>query len=628
MYDTKEKFGKRKLQNIPVGFFVGQQLSWQTEVSTNRHRLNRQFNCSMSTTQNEPGDDQALVRRCANYGPTIWKYEYIQSLKSNYVGEDYEMKASKLKEEVKIMMLEKMDTPFQKLELIDTVKRLGVSYHFEKEIEGCLDAIYNETDWLSETFDLNEASLSFRLFRQHGYNVSPDVFNIFKDKYGNFKESLCDDTKGLLALYEASFLGFEEESIFDEVEIFATKHLKENLNKIKNPYLAMLVNHALELPLHWAMERFEARWFIDAYENRKDVNKALLNFAKLDFNMVQAIHQEDLKHASRWLRSTLIGVLLKIIGRKIELWWENFGWSKKLPFVRDRLVECYLWSLAEVYDPRPEFQYYRRMSTRIYQVTTCIDDIYDVYGTLEELELLNDAYLGWNVNLAVTLPDYMKICFLGNINLVNELGYEALKEFGIHALPYLIKAWTDLCGCYIKEARWFHGGYVPSLEEYLNNGWMSAATAVMAIHGYFFSACPSHPITEEGLKAVTNYDDIIKWPSMIVRLVNDLATSKNELKRGDILKSVQIHMHETSVSEEEAQQHIKKLVRKAWKKINAARARSDNPFSRKYVDIATNIARAAHYMYQYGDAHGHNIKGKNKDRVTLLLIEPIQLSFE
>ncbi|XP_047339820.1 terpene synthase 10-like [Impatiens glandulifera] len=567
-----------------------------------------QLNCSMSTKVNEINDEQPIVRRSANYGPTIWKYEYIQSLNSKYVGKVYEMKATKLKEEVKIMILENMEIPFQKLELIDTIKRLGVSYHFEKEIEACLEAIYNETDWSSEIVDLNEASVRFRLFRQYGYNVSPDIFDKFKDKDGNFNESLREDIKGLLSLYEASFHGFEEESIMDKFGEFATKQLKENLNRIKNPYLSMLVNHALELPLHWSMERFEARWFIDAYENRKDVNTALLNFAKLDFNMVQAIHQEDLKHASRW--------------------WENLGWSKKLPFARDRLVECYLWSLSAVYDPQPEFQYYRRMATRVNQVSTCLDDIYDVFGTLEELELLNDAFLGWNVNLAITLPDYMKICFLGNVNLVNELGYEALMKIGVHALPYLIKAWTDLCGCYIKESRWFHGGYVPSLEEYLNHGWMSVTTSVMAIHGYFLSNCASHPITQEGMEAIKNYDDIIKWPSMIARLVNDLETSKNELERGDILKSVQIHMHETNVSEEEAQQHIKRLVREAWKKVNAARVKPDNPFSKKFVDIATNFARAAHFMYQYGDAHGHNIKGKNKERVTLLLIEPIQLSFE
>ncbi|XP_047339826.1 (-)-alpha-terpineol synthase-like [Impatiens glandulifera] len=412
---------------------------------------------------------------------------------------------------------------------------------------------------------------------------------------------------GLLSLYEASFLAVEEESILDEARDFSTKHLEENLKKIKNPYLAMLVNHALEVPLHWAMQRFEARWFIDAYGKKEDLNLTLLKFAMLDFNMVQAIHQEDLKHVSRW--------------------WENLGWGKKMPFLRDRLVECYLWSLAEVYDPRPEFQYYRRMSTRVNQLATSIDDIYDVYGTLDELELLTDAFFRWDVNLVETLPDYMKICFLGNVNSVNELGYEALKCFGVNALPYLIKAWTDLCGCYMKEARWFYGGHVPSLDEYLNHAWMSGATPMMVVHGYFLCISASNPITKEGLEAVKNYHDIIKWPCMISRLVNDLGTSKNELKRGDILKSVQIYIHETGASEESAQQYIKELVIETWKKINTTRVKPDCPFGKKYVDITTNIARAAHYMYQYGDAHGHNIKGKNKDRITMLLIEPIPISF-
>ncbi|XP_047339143.1 (-)-alpha-terpineol synthase-like [Impatiens glandulifera] len=493
----------QQLRSMPVRFFINHQLSWKTKVSTNRHCWNKKLiNCNMSTTLNELRDDQTTVRRCANYGPTIWKYEYIQSLNSNYVGEHYEMKAAKLKEEVKLMMLEKMETPFQKLELIDTVKRLGVSYHFEKEIEGCLDAIYNETNWSSEdAVDLNETSLRFRLFRQHGYNVSIDVFDKFIDQNGNFKKHLSEDTVGLLSLYEASFLVVEEESILDEARDFSIKHLKQNLKIINNSNLAMLVNHALEVPLHWAMQRFEARWFIDVYGKQEDVNITLLNFAKLDFNILQAIHQEELKHASRW--------------------WENLGWDKQMPFMRDRLVECYLWSLTEVCDPRTESQYYRRMSTRVNQLVTSIDDIYDVYGTLDELELFTNAFLKWEVNLVKTLPNYMKICFLGNLNSVNELGYEALKHAGVNALPYLIKSWKDLCGCYMKEARWFHEGHVPSLDEYLNHAWMSGAIPVLAIHGYFLCASTSNnPITEEGLEAIKNYHDIIKWSSMVGRLVN------------------------------------------------------------------------------------------------------------
>ncbi|XP_047334878.1 terpene synthase 10-like [Impatiens glandulifera] len=594
---------------------------WKLPVGPLRHRLSRQIkgfpsrmgcniiNCNKATTLDQPNDDRAVVRRWANYGPTIWEHEYIQSITNNHVGEDYEKKVAKLNEEVRMMMLKKIDIPLEKLELIDIVQRLGVSYHFEEEIKSCLDNIYSNTNWSTDAVDLNETALKFRLFREHGYNVSLEVFEKFKDQNGNFKESLCEDTKGLLSLYESSFHALEDEgTTLEEAENFATKHLKENLKKIKNPYLAKLVSHALELPLHWTMQRFEARWFIDAYGMRQDANNALLNFAKIDFNTVQAIHQEDLKHVSRW--------------------WDNLGLSKKLPFARDRLVECYLWSLAEVYDPQPQFQYYRRMATRVNQLVTCVDDIYDVYGTLDELELFNDAFIRWDVNHVDGLPDYMKLCFLGNVNSINELGYEALKEVGVHALPYLVKVWTDLCGCYMKEARWFHGGHVPSLEEYLDNGWMSVAIPMMAVHGYFLCGSTSHAITEKGLEAVKNYHDLIKWPSMIVRLTNDLGTSKNELERGDILKSVQIHVHETGLSQEEAQNHIKKLIRAAWRKINTARVAPDCPFGKIYVNITTNLARAGHFMYQHGDAHGHNTTGKNKDRVKLLLLDPISLSFD
>ena len=44
----------------------------------------------------------------------------------------------------------------------------------------------------------------------------------------------------------------------------------------------------------------EARWFIDAYGRKRDFNPILLEFAGLDFNMVQAKYQEDIRHASRY----------------------------------------------------------------------------------------------------------------------------------------------------------------------------------------------------------------------------------------------------------------------------------------------------------------------------------------
>ncbi|KAL7197802.1 hypothetical protein ACSBR2_020343 [Camellia fascicularis] len=243
----------------------------------------------------------------------------------------------------------------------------------------------------------------------------------------------------------------EDESILEEARDFTAEHLKEWLKKESiDPNLGMLVSHALELPLHWAMPRMEARWFIDAYERRLDMNAKLLVFAKLDFNMLQAIPLEDLKHASTW--------------------WESTGWGKKLPFVRDRVVENYLWSLGEAFEPK--FQNFRSMETRINILATCVDDVYDAYGTLDELQLFTNAT-------------------------------DTLDELQLFTNA------TD-------------SGYMPTLEEYLDHAWTSSSIPTLLTHAYFLS---TNAITNEELECIEKCDDIIKWSSMVARLADDLGTS-------------------------------------------------------------------------------------------------------
>ncbi|GMP87017.1 hypothetical protein CsSME_00039568 [Camellia sinensis var. sinensis] len=453
--------------------------------------------------------------------------------------------------------------------------------------------------------DLYAIALEFRRLRQHRYDVPKVVFNNFKDKFGQFKESLSEDIKGLLSSYESSYLLMEGESILEVARDFATKHLKENLKTSTDPNLAMLVSHALELPLHWTMPRMEARWFIDAYKRRLDMNPTLLEFAKLNFNMAQAIRQEDLKHVSRW--------------------WESTRWGKRLPFMRDRVMENYLWSLGEAYEP--QFQYYRRMETRINILTTCLDDVCDADGTLNELELFTDAVDRWDVNAVEHLPNYMKICFLGYYNWINEMAYDTLKEHGVHILSFLKRKWQDLIHCYVKEVNWAHSGEIPTMEEYMNHAWTSIVAPMMLTHAYLLSTNPSvNPITQEKLDSLENYHDLIKWPSLIVRLANDLGTSWDEVERGDNPKSIQIYMHETGASAKDARDHVKHLISEAWKKLNEARF-VDSHFNRIFVEIATNLARVSQFMYQHGDGHGHghDVAGKNKKHASLLLIKPIPL---
>ncbi|GMP97990.1 hypothetical protein CsSME_00046038 [Camellia sinensis var. sinensis] len=173
----------------------------------------------------------------------------------------------------------------------------------------------------------------------------------------------------------------------------------------------------------------------------------------------------------------------------------------------------------------------------------------------------------------------------------------------------------------MKKARWSYSGCMPTLEEYLDHAWTSSSIPTLLTHAYFLS---TNAITNEELECIEKCDDIIKWSSMVARHADDLGTSWDEVKRGDITKSIQIYMHETNVYVEDAKEHRNYLISEAWKKINEARV-VNSSINGTFVEIVTNMARVSQFMYQHGDGHGHDIGGKNKERVTLLLIEPIPL---
>ncbi|XP_044461395.1 terpene synthase 10-like [Mangifera indica] len=540
--------------------------------------------------------DEAIVRRSANYQPTIWGDDFVQSLKS-HVGKSSEERAEKLKEEVRLTLDSAVDS-VQQLELIDVLQRLGLSYQFEDEIKRILDRVYKNKH---KQDSLYAVALEFRLLRQHYYDVSAEVFNGFSDEKGSFHSCGSDDCKGILFLYEAAFLLKEEESkMFHSVKNFAASYLKEYIkDKVgEDEYISKLVKHALELPLHWRVPRMEARWFIDVYETRHDFNPILLELAKLHFNTLQVMHQEDLKYVSSW--------------------WRNTGHGEKLSFARDRLLVNFFWALG--LKPEARFGYFRWMLTKAGVLVTTIDDVYDVYGTMDELELFTHAIERWDVNAMEQLPDFMKICYLVLLNFVNDMALHVLKVHGVDIIPCLKKAWTDLCKIYLLEAKRYHSGHIPTLAEYMNNAWISVTGPLLLVHAYFLD---TDPLTKEAIECLEEYSNIICWSSTILRLANDLGTSSDELERGDVAKSIQCYMHETGASEADGREHIGEMIAATWMKMN--RDRLENPhLSTTFIDIAMNLGRMAQCMYQHGDGHGIEV-GQTRDNVLSVLVNPIQI---
>ncbi|KAH7544508.1 hypothetical protein JRO89_XS15G0177800 [Xanthoceras sorbifolium] len=204
------------------------------------------------------------------------------------------------------MLMAPINDPVEKVSLINSLSRLGVSYHFRPEIEEHLNQIFDAQPDLSDDndYDLYTTTLLFRVLRQHGYKLSSCTFNKFKDNNGEFKENLTNDAKGMLSLYEATHLRHHGEDILEKALVFSKAHLKSLAEK-SSPHLAKQIINALEIPLHKGMPRLEALKYISFYQEDESRNETLLLFAKLDFNRVQLLHQQELCHLSRWDISAL-----------------------------------------------------------------------------------------------------------------------------------------------------------------------------------------------------------------------------------------------------------------------------------------------------------------------------------
>ncbi|XP_074565101.1 monoterpene synthase 8, chloroplastic-like [Curcuma longa] len=547
------------------------------------------------------------ARRSAHYQPNMWSNDYIQSLTvespSKVEEKDQTKRLMLLKERIAEVIREKKEVEEQ-LRLIDHLQQLGVAYHFKDDIKGSLRNLHSSLEEISLTFkdNLHASALLFRLLRENGFSISEDIFEEFRDEKGDFREGLKDHTEGMLSLYEASYYEKDGEMVLHEAMEFTTEHLK-NLSEEgsdSDMKLKEQAAHALELPLNWRMERLHARWFIEACEREVmvvDNPLLLLEFAKLDFNAVQSIYKKELSALSSW--------------------WTKLGVVEKLPFARDRLTENYLWTVGWAFEP--EHWSFREAQTKGNCFVTMIDDVYDVYGTLDELELFTRVVDRWDINAIDQLPDYMKILFLALFNTINDDGYKVMKEKGLDVIPYLKRSWADLCKAYLVEAKWYHRGYKPTLNEYLDNTWISISGPAIFTNAY----CMAGDLTKQDLERFSQYPAIAKPSSMLGRLYNDLATSTAEIERGDVPKSIQCCMHERGVSEGVAREQVKELIRGNWRCVNGDRAAASS-FEEKLKRVAVDIARASQFFYQNGDGYG-KADGETMNQVMSLLINPINL---
>ncbi|KAH7652873.1 Beta-cubebene synthase protein [Dioscorea alata] len=409
-------------------------------------------------------NEDVTCRPIANFHPSLWGDYFITNPSLSSIHEEqYEWMKQRTTELIKLVKGQLKDArgSLEKMELIDALQRLGVAYHFDVEINEELNLI-RRNDASSDTDDdLHTVALRFRLLRQHNCYMPSDIFNRFMNDESKFKEEVSNDLEGMLSLYEAAYLGIPGENKLDEAIDFTRSHL-ESLVKHVEPRFARKIEHTLETPLRRRMSRLNARLYISIYEEDSEKrNDDLLELAKLDFHILQLLHREEVKEMS--------------------IWWNDLGFTTKHThtFIRDRIVELYFWILGVYFEP--QYSKARMMMVKVITILSVMDDAYDSYGTLRELQLFTLAIQRWELKEEDELDENLQLVFMAICNTMKELEDEALKDGKLYHLDYLKREFEKAAMLWTEEAKWREEGYMPcSLEEHLDLSMKTTAYHVIA----------------------------------------------------------------------------------------------------------------------------------------------------
>ncbi|XP_034675081.1 valencene synthase-like [Vitis riparia] len=519
-------------------------------------------------------------RPVVKYHPNIWGDQFL-----SYTPEDEVTRACKekqledLKEEIRRKLMNTAGNTSQQLKFIDAVQRLGVAYHFQREIEEVLQHIYDSyPNGDDMEGDIYNVALQFRLLRQAGFNISCGLFNEFKDEKGNFKKALVSDVRGMLGLYEAAHLRVHGEDILAKALAFTTTHLKAMVESL-GYHLAEQVAHALNRPIRKGLERLEARWYISVYQDEAFHDKTLLELAKLDFNLVQSLHKEELSNLARW--------------------WKELDFATKLPFARDRLVECYFWMLGVYFEP--QYLRGRRILTKAIAMTSILDDIHDAYGTPEELDLFIEAIERWDINSIDQLPEYMKLCYAVLLDVYKEIEEEMEKEGNQYRAHYAKEVMKNQVRAYFAEAKWLHEEHVPTFEEYMRVALVSSGYCMLATTSFVGM---EEIATNEAFDWVTSDPKIMSSSNFIARLMDDIKSHKFEQKRGHLGSAVECYMKQYGVSEEQVYSEFQKQIENAWLDINQE-CLKPTAVSMPLLARILNLTRTADVIYKEQDSYTH-----------------------
>ncbi|KAK4398767.1 Ent-kaurene synthase TSP4, chloroplastic [Sesamum angolense] len=413
---------------------------------------------------------------------------------------------------------------------VDNLERLGISRYFRKEIQSVLDETYR--CWLQgdeEIFmDASTCALAFRILRMNGYSISSDqISETVRECLSN---SFCGNMKDIhttLELYRASeFILCSDERDLENQNLRLKDLLEQELSHgpIHSSQLGRNidkeVNHALQYPFYVNLDRIAKRRNIERYnfDNTRILktsfcspnfgNKDFLFLSVEDFNKCQAIHRKELKELERWVAENRLD---------------------ELKFARRKSAYCYFSAAATFF--APELSDARMSWAKNGVLTTVVDDFFDVGGSMEELKNLIHLVEAWDVNVSTDcFSQNVQIIFSALRRTICEIGEKGFIRQERSVTNHIINIWLELLYSMVKETEWARDSYLPTIDEYMSNAYVSFALGPIVLPALYLIG----PKLSDEMVHHPEFHNLFKLMSTCGRILNDIQTCERELKDGKL----------------------------------------------------------------------------------------------
>ncbi|KAK9074298.1 hypothetical protein SSX86_006895 [Deinandra increscens subsp. villosa] len=308
-----------------------------------------------------------------------------------------------------------------------------------------------------------------------------------------------------------------------------------------------MIEHAKDLNIKFPLKQKDLSLMLHEreLELRSSLNISNEDYIRLadeDFNACQSIFHVELKDLERWVVAN------------------NLDKIKS----RQKMAYCY-FSGASVLSS-PELSDARITWAKGAFLVTISDDFFDVDGSVEELEnLIQCVEKIWNVNADTDCcSKEVRIIFLALKDVVSWIGDKAFKWQGRDVTSHVVQCWLELMHSMLTEAKWARDGVVPTMNGYIENGYVSFTLGVFILPALYFIG----PKLSEDIVQSSEYHNLFKLMSTHGRLINDIRTFKRELKDGK-LNAVTLHKNygKNGIEEEEIVSEIKILIDNLEKRL-------------------------------------------------------------